>query len=71
MKKTILMLAFTGLVGAAFAFNGGQEGSTKKSCAKSEKACCKKGAGASNKSCDKKADKAEVKSTETKTEAKK
>jgi len=68
MKKSILMLALSTMVIAAFAFNGPQEGTTKKSCSgKAEKSCCKKGAG-SAKSCEKKQDaKAEVKATETKT----
>ncbi|MBI2270150.1 MAG: hypothetical protein HYU69_07305 [Bacteroidetes bacterium] len=68
MKKSILMLAFSTLVVATFAFNGPQEGAAKKSCSgKAEKSCCKKGA-QSAKSCDKKQDdKAEVKATETKT----
>lgn len=68
MKKSILMLAFSTLVVAAFALNEPQESTTKKSCSgKAEKSCCKKGA-QSAKSCDKKQDaKAEVKATETKT----
>lgn len=67
MKKSILMLAFTGLVAGAFAYNGIQEGTTKKSCSDKPKSCCKKGEKTA-KSCDKKqADKAEVKTSETKT----
>ncbi len=70
MKKSILMIAFTALVGAAFAFSlpqEAQEGAAKKSCTKKERSCCKKGEA---KSCDKKtAEKAEAK-PETKSDVK-
>lgn len=66
MKKSILMLAFSALVGGAFALSSIQEGTTKKSCTASQKASCKK-SGQVGKSCDKKSEKAEVKATDVKT----
>lgn len=66
MKKSILMVAFTALVGAAFAFNAPQEAAgAKKTCTAKEKRCCKKGAEA--KACDKKSgEKTEAKAAEPK-----
>jgi hypothetical protein len=60
MKKSILMLAFTAIVGASFALAAGQE-APKKDCT-TKKACCKK----DGKSCDKDK-KTETKTTDTKT----